>query len=581
MASSDNSGVNIGSTGTGSTPGMISVGAAPIPKGESVSRDSTVDQGGRVTESGGLNSEPRRDANDRMPPDPERLYAKIVAASQIRALSPDGEEYLKQMKAIFGEENFSMTRMPDTGAYIVSHPQLTAAIAVVFSEMVGRPTNKPFLPYTSCFPSVYTEAENLDQKHEVLTAILVTPKDYPQCKIMAMKIMEVCRNAISDLTTYSNLDMYRYRVNSMPTQAAIRGALRPQSAHGVLPYVQYGAQLEIAKVSQNRRRYSYNDDDADWIPVLTLGGYTEWVFEDSSRDETRPFSPIVVISACEAALPAINFTPLVLALAYNVFIRSGMYLEPYRSFTPNSGMPNLGRLVPDPETGELGFFDHPSEMSAFLRRYATNPALAVDVTEGRMGFPGFMLLGEPESRQFLIDECMDFDTNKRIHPEDLERLVYSSSRSYTGTVQREDGPCDTRAIDYFCIAESKPQPELLERFSNPIDRPDDRIQAIADAGFSMSYTGGDSLDSVYTTWRHLLDGDSLGAMFEIANGLDILQTQIDGRTALYSRAVLGKIGDTLQNAGSRNFWGKRTDSRQSSYRAARSNAWYALRNGRR
>lgn len=522
---------------------------------------------------GETNGETKRSSDGGKAPDAEIFFSELLSAGSDTVLSQDGEDYLTQLRKLLGEDGFNVTRLSGTGAYLIDNPKLAHAVAVYFSECTPK-SNRPFAPYTKFIPKIQNEIDNRQPGVRLMDTILITPNDYPRVKQMSSMLGNLLKYTFTGTATLKNMQKFTYRLTTDQTRAMAH--LKQTCPHGVLPNTQYAVSMEIAKLPDSRNDRYYRDDDdrlLEYMPLFTVGGSTEFYYDDDRRANRPPFIPIVSITTCAIQYTALQFLPMVIAAAYLGFIDSELYLEPFKNFGDVG--PNLGELirVNNKATRLRSVGEYRDALPAMLDR----PLLAVEATEGRLEYPGLYLLSSEDGMSMLKEQLLtNFDDSPLID-EIPTSMVAAFTEFYTGTVNVNGELRDSRSVDYFSVCEHQTDDRLLSRFLGYSSRPEDRMQLLQDCGYNTTMSNGrEGLTSLYSTYKFILNGQSVSKFLSVAYNLDMLVTNSDNRNSVFNPDKLRGIGTSLHDlVGSRpSFESRRfrnNDSR--SYRSQRMGAF--------
>lgn len=521
---------------------------------ESREFSSNVDQGcvtGRVISDGGINYRSSYRGDRSAPSADSRLFfAGVSAASADTALSIDGENYINELRKGLKDNGFRVERFEgNPGCFIVSHPDFCVIFPIIFQETLPRP-NGTFKPYTEAMARIFN---GIQEEHkdgtDIISPVLITPNDYPRVKSMATSIEFAIRTTLSPEATINALRSCRFRV--VTDQNRTQSNLRHMYPGGVIPYHQYAVSVEVAdpSVSGYDRRY-YRDEEVEFIPLFTLGGYTEFLKNDRSfgyggsfRGQT--FTPLINVSVCAIRYMSIALLPLAIRVAYNTFLGTDMWLSPFRHFN-NSGY-NLGNLALD-ENGKPCVLNDSREFDEFVDVALTKPILCLEITGGLPGYPAFSMMTytggtEKLKKQLAAAAGVSNDSLK-----DFPASLIAGYLDYASGVTNFDGQVvDTRTIDYFkiCKTSNAMVPGKLDRFLHYSSNIEDRIDAIADSGFNNSIDGRSGVQSLYTTQKFVLAPDAVRAFLEYTKSLSFPDMPYMERGNVFSSDFLRNTGDAL------------------------------------
>lgn len=516
-----------------------------VPKGGR-NTQSTGHQDGKVTTSAPL-IEDTSDTTRTTKAAPASFRRQLLDAQSRAKLSPLGEEYLEKFTAQLEKDGLKLTPIAINGAYIAQDDRY--GILIVFEEAARRSGTNEFVPLANVIGRIMNDGVVKDQIKaigvDVLTGVLITTEDYGvkndiKYSLAANRIRNYINLALGAEVSMQELETYQYRIITNPT--TIKENLIKYSPHGVAPYFMYGACVEVCmdpRISEGRRnRRDYNEDEYDWIPLFTIGAITEFVRCD---DEDQANRPIVTITSYEGSFLSVKLLPFVLAVASEIFIYQGLWLEPFKNFTETGY--NLGQLYVDERTGIASRLEDRHDMKEFLKEHVSQPVLCVDVQAGRFTFPGFEILANSELEQLQneLDDLTD-DSHVQISDPVQHQLEY-----YTGYVGDDDVLYDSRAIHYFRVVEHCRDLDLLDRFRNySAGEPDNRIKAIADAGFNNYQGRTNMLTTVYPTTKYLIDANVVIQMTEMTSVLNIIRNTTRDSNPAFTSEMLAQQANTYR-----------------------------------
>lgn len=524
---------------------------------------STAPRGGRTqqtdpTSGAQVSSERPLDGGEKETPSAPTPFRRSFIDSQSREkMSMNGEEYLRIFQDQLTGEGLQVTQMPIGGAYVVHNDKYS--MGVVFDEAVRRTVGSEFAPRAKVLNKIFTDnvvegvLAGMDQ--EVLSTILLTTEDYgskenSRAYAAANRIRNYLNLAVGAEASTKELEQYSYRIVTTPS--VVDHNLAAYNLHGVAPYHMYGCTVDICMDSRakDRRRYDIKEDDLEWSPLFTIGAITEIL---DYPDEDRPNIPVITITGYEGTFLSVKMLPLVLAVAYEIFISQGLWLEPFKNYGEKGR--NLGQLYPD-ENGQPSRIKSRADMKEFLRNFVGDPILAIDVQHGHFTFPGFDILADGSLTR-LRKELEDLTNGELI---DLVDPVVEQFEYYTGTVADGDQIVDSRSIDYFRIVDQHMDDRLRSRFLNYPQQADDRVRAIAEAGFSNYSGNSNMLNVLYPTTKYLLSADAIKQMFEISSVLNIMRNTTRDDSPIIGSEMLRQQGASLHSSGLSLFKNRNTQS---------------------
>ena len=475
------------------------------------------------------------------------FFTGVLRASEDVALSVEGEEYFNVLKKIMTDydNKYHINRLNNTGSFIITHEDSTLAVPFVFQETLSRP-NRPFYPYTDSLSRVLNNAlVYVNKTKDVAAPLMITPQDYSKAKSMARSIMCMVTDTFNPAATMDALQNCKYRI--ITDQARAMNNLRNICPNGVVPYVQYAVSVEVAE-NNNRGNCFNRDEDENWVPLFTIGGYTEFNKNRNNYGGGVKFTPLVNISCVAIRYTSISLLPTVIRIAYDTFIRNRMYLAPFRHFDDKNEY-NLGYLVLS-EDPNLSLIKNSQEFEDFVHHALDNPVLCVEFTQGEFIYPGLSLITDA-TRVGILKEML----SNMFSPQYADainkipgNIAATGISYYTGYSKYDSKIVDTRAIDYFKICRGNANNRaLLDAFLGYSNRPEDRIKAIVDAGFDSIIDGEDCVQSLYTTVKCILDGPAVQSFLNLTSGLTFFGMEYNNTANVFSSESLRNIGNYLND----------------------------------
>lgn len=544
---------------------LSDTGLAPdhnsTPKGGR-STQETGYQGGNVTSSSPLIDNTTDDPRTSKAV-PASFRRQLLDAQSRDKLSPLGEEYLEKFTAQLEKDGLHLTPVAINGAYIARDDQY--GILVVFEEASRRSTTNEFVPLANVIGRIMNDNVVKDQIKgmgiDVLTGVLITTEDYGtkddiKYALAANRIRNYINLSLGAEVSMQELESYQFRIITNPT--VIEKNLVKYSPHGIAPYFMYGACVEVCmdpRIREGRRnRHDYREDDYEWLPLFTIGAITEFERCDDDDQQNRP---IITITAYEGSFLSVKLLPFVLAVASEIFIYQDLWLEPFKNFGETGY--NLGQLYVDERTGIASRLEDRRDMKTFLKDHVSQPVLCVDVQAGRFTFPGFEILANSDLEQLQneLDSLTD-DSQLQIEDPVEYQLEY-----YTGYVADNERLCDSRSIHYFRVADHCRDLDLLDRFRNySAGEPDDRIKAIAEAGFNNYQGRTNMLTTVYPTTKYLIDADVVLQMTEMTSVLNIIRNTTRDSNPAFTSEMLAQQANTYRTR-TRSIYNDRSSTQRS------------------
>lgn len=467
------------------------------------------------------------------------LRRLIMGSRNKKSLSHEGQHFLDTIRENLGNTGVNIIDTPVDGTYLATNG--TSSICCVFSETQRSPVqDNEFVPMCAILDRIAMDpmfTDTLRKNHlSVDSMVLIHPSDYTDesangamSNNIGTVIGKASANCIKNtlmLSTGADLtigDLASYPIRINTNQPEVRRYFEDNCSSSVVPHYQTGIAIEICLDGFGGNRGYRRGDDADrgnWEFLAAIGVTTEFI--DTSAEGEYRFIPIVSITACESIIRSIKMMPLLVGVAMEMFISQRMYLDPFRNWGEGNPAPNLGSLIFDEQDKLPTQLLTRDDYEKFVNRILDYPVLAVDVRYGAWNLPAFDILMSGDIdlfREEMYNLCPDIE---------VPNPVLSSFNFYSGFVRDNNVLMDTRAIDYFRVVDRLQDPELLAAFKEYTTNPEDRIRAIAEAGWrNGSVNSGTTrgnynvLESLYDTHRFILSSDAVVAMLTLLNELNI------------------------------------------------------------
>lgn len=581
---------------------LLDDGTSDLTEGMgSTTRSAEAAGGGRV-ESRSLDNSYDRDRRTQSAPNSGRLRRMVLANRTPKELGADGSEYLQVLKSsLEKDENYPLSLMPlGVDGLHLAHDGSNGYF-VMFNELQRSPdVNNEFVPACSHLDRLTNDPIVTEQLRKSnispMGAMLVHQTDYTDNnndKVLARTIGRLTasnlRNIVSsgigaDLTME---DLAYYPLRIIVNQEEVRERLAANYPGGVLPYYQVGFVIDICtdeRARADRQNNNYREDQYNWEFLAMVGVTTEFMdnLENAryDRDEKR-YQPICSITACTSIMTTIKMHPLLLAITQEVMIRQQYWHLPFRNPSPdvNSGI-NIGSLEID-ENGVPKQLKDQNSFQRFLDEYVNDPVLAVDVRYGAINHPALEVLCERDSN-LLLDELSEMDPDNILDHSLLRDEVLFASTFYTGLVHDNSGDgqmVDTRAIDYFRVVYGVKDEMLLNRFRGYYENPEDRIRAIAEAGWrtpiGSNRNAKRAMESLYSTTKYVLNSDAIVEMSKMRGLLNIITNVKQYNNLAFDFSTLANHARILRR-GNRSY----SESSRGSHISRGYGNYYGRRGGR-
>ena len=451
---------------------------------------------------------------------------EVMRAKTNRTLTAEGTEFVKNLEGMLKAKNIVCDILPRTNCYLYHNDKY--AVGIMFEEHM--PAVQNLKPRTRYIQEAYKEAVERFKQYPVADIIICSKTDYDRVIQYDRYIDRVLKYGVDGADSFNirNVaDTNMFRVNC--SKYAVDQLVNEMSVHGVLPHYTYGFVLEMCtdpKYRPNRFDDYRNQDDNNWVPIMVVPAYTDFVRKDvyNWNSASTKFIPRIHISEPMCLLPNMKMLPLIMSLAVQNFLVSGLWKEQFNMYDESSA--NIGNLWFDPETNMPARVNDKREREQFIGMYCEYPTIVLDVVHGRASIPGLSLLSVPEEQKLFLNQFAQFFGDPSFN--NFNRVVATPFIEYTGVVSIEGKTLDTRTFDYFKVIKAcNNQRELLDKFVTLPVTPEDKLAALA----NMNY----SVQSLYDTAMCVLEPDVLTKMAQaVGSCFNLLNQTSTGEFVDYS-----------------------------------------------
>lgn len=445
------------------------------------------------------------------------LLSTLITANYNQALSTDGDKYLQNI--------CSNVTKPEVGVGYKVVPSSNMhlfhkggnVLALIFAENIPSYEKAATDVAISMAYKDFEQSGLAEEIGTLIEVVVVFPTDYDRAAQMIKKIVNSLEHAVSENFMLSALKGCKFRINT--NLNVVQQTIAAMSPHGVASRVDYGLVLEMANERDTgiTRMYGLRKE-LRYEPLAVVGGYTDIIRSTSSHRMQDRFLPLIHISEIQSNLQNIRFVPMLLAMAVDAFYKNNLWLAPFSSFTESA--PNLGNLFFDPETGQPEVVTNRDSLKTFVAKELDMPFMVMDIQPGRSTIPGLPLL-LTDSQRFIVESMIDFFQGDRSMMQ-ISQIVDQPIGCLSGIVEANGVKIDSRYIDYFSLVKSGAPRELLDRFLGYAASPEDRLNAIQDAGYR-------NITPTYTTAMALINMQGLGGIIQAMSGT-ALDIQVDYAT---------------------------------------------------
>ena len=457
-----------------------------IVVGETTSATGTAQQAAAWSSSqqNNANQRPNQDRVDMGTTSPtiDAVDFKTLAmrSAPQRSLPADGEKYLRMVQERLEKCNIKCTRLNTVNGVIFHSGD--AGIACLFVDQFD--ISSEFIPITRFNKKVTDDASSILPGVTIIEYFYVTSHEYPYPE----KLFDAINSIVSTVRTPITLksmgeNEFRYNNNF----ARVKDSLDVLSPSGIPEHIQFGTCLEMCTTQlMNKSGFtSWNnrkqEDEQSWIPIISVGGYTDFVENLSYTDLGRNFTPIVHVSANNITIKNPVLILVMLCVAYQNFIANGMWSSHFK--VALNQHPNIGSLVIDPETKNPVPITDYTEQRKFIDRACGKPVLVVDTIEGRLDSTGINMLSDKVGNARLIELFANFVNSSR-PISDIKTITRNVMEQYIGYVYTGGNYYDSRSIDYFKLVETKLMDrDIRDTFLQYSVRPEARLATLARIGY--------------------------------------------------------------------------------------------------
>ena len=403
-------------------------GGKDAPKSKPFQQQQTQDTGGNAA-PGGMN---KNMGGSQTSP----LFNMMSNMRQGMSPPREIEEYLGRIDGVLEASNIHFEKVtplrPIRGAYAYVYGD--AAIVLLFSDMFPMMTQS-YEPYSTYIAEA---AEGLRDKIgktiQIKGAPVIVPQDYNRAENMGRYIIDMLYGA--QLAEAQGMDVTqftkgsRFIVNTDMNQ--VRSFMDQISPQTVLPRMDVGFVLRCMPSDSGSMGGMYGQQGRNnteemlqhAVPVLAVGGYTEFVYDNNTRmGQEKRFIPVFRITHISSRIPITGMIHLALALASDVFLGNNTrhWINQFTAF--GKGKPNVGNLIYDPSETKgnvLWNVENLQQLITFLNTYATPPVMFLDVIEGMARLPDMHAFANKSLSEYVRQSASSFmkmpiceDTNQQ------------------------------------------------------------------------------------------------------------------------------------------------------------------------
>lgn len=368
------------------------------------------------------------------------------------SLSEKGMAYFDSIRKVFTENQNTLPvkiSMLSTPAETMALEHMGKVILITPSEGL-RDLIDTDLPYTIVMKELWnTYTSTISGTHQMLQFMLVTPDDYEKLQQMITAIKSFF--IASSHTEFSNTtiaDLKDANLMISTNSADVNKFIASIYPHAVPPRADMGFVLyqrsSKDQPNYNEQKSYFDQSTSNQIPIACVTGFTEPVQIPGMTFQSMPkFLPVVHISSMITPLPDNKLTTLLIPLASDVFIRSGLWKNQLSQFSKDQ--PNIGKLIRDPHTNMPWFAENPMHRDQIIDTMFEKPSMVLDITEGTYRIPGLENYGIAELAPSINQMYANF-LNAEIS---ATRCSGYKFHEYIGTISRGSIKADSRWADYL------------------------------------------------------------------------------------------------------------------------------------
>lgn len=386
-----------------------------------------------------------------------------------RRIRAEGMKYIEQFQeTIKGFEGVIdikaiLVATPEVDALVVYNPRSFVSTIIFFHESFNSSTKK--LP-TDCAQEVMAQfskmirVEDKGVDYGTVNSVTIVPEEYDQDKatLMAHSIANMLIGYTSVEEGKFNIDTFTGKDSSKgytfcitTNMMEVHDYVNANSPHSVPDRADIGFLVRLDGPPHAKFR-------GDVLFAVT--GYTKFIPTSEFGSGNNKILPVPTISSIVSRTPISGMVPIAITAAAEVFCKNLMWLEPYRSLSPDK--PNLGYML---NTNFEGMKPNDpiltaEHLNAAVGSMFENPLLALDVSEGRFNIPTVTSMAYCLGPIFRV-MCRFFNETHLVDGLDVDELedialsTMQAQRRYrtlTGLTYKDGDLCDSRQIDFMFLA---------------------------------------------------------------------------------------------------------------------------------
>lgn len=360
------------------------------------------------------------------------------------------------------------------------------AIPVMLHDALNSPENEPDSVALQEIMNNYLARRSSTEPLSLMCSATVIPEDYAKVEVMACSIVNALA-VVSGMDGTLNTQLLSGNQFILDSRmGSVQQFYAQNCPHGVPARNEFGLLLSVLPANQDRskrrggRNNYFNSYQTNPIPLGCITGYVEMVNSEQQGKMGPLFTPLIHISDIISPVMSLQTAILMICLFSEVTTRGRLYMRQFDQY--NKNLPNLGSLISNesqtPPT--LEFLESPARRDWFMTNFTTDPAVVLDVVDGRFRIPGLELFAMTDMNKVLLNEFSKLvDT-----PLALDQVANPLYTDYIGVVPDGTTLIDSRYIDYMKLmvnyaAESTKFGSLQHRYTT--DDPHTRLQLLQQA----------------------------------------------------------------------------------------------------
>lgn len=305
----------------------------------------------------------------------------------------------------------------------------------------------------------------------LLNTIGVFPEDYKRVGAMISDIKNTfaaeIRPEIHDITLQTMANCV-FSIN--PNMSRVQEYINQVSPHGIPSTAQFGFTIDISQKKPESQRFNQGAPNKDNFETRTIAAVTgkTLIFDVGGNTmfggmgmgnmfggmNTGPtYLPVALITDIVSPLKAPEIMPLVITMAWNMFIGAKMWTMPFRNFGAKDAL-NLGNLFLDEQTGVPMTFTQEMQVYSALGQKFHQALLGFGIMEGRSRVSGTEWLSNPSMVSYAIQAFNSFIGQSVLDPN--ADIVAQRFPEFIGSIIDNGISKDSRYLDFLRVVADNP-----------------------------------------------------------------------------------------------------------------------------